>query len=141
MVKQAGGIPLEDGQCVAPLREAAAARRLETADAEHALRIADRIDVGSTVYADGRFYQCLDRVRMGGGGMEDVLLLARVRIPGCAEGPERLLISSVAELDAIERKGRAAIVTPGEPRAEPPCIPQPSPAPSDRRAGAALAMA
>lgn len=105
------------------------------------LRIADRMTAGSTVYAEGRFYRCVDRVGLGGNGMEDVVLLKRVRVDDCGITPDDLLVSSVTELDGIEREGRAAMVTPDDPRADPLGIPHLPPAPIDLGTATRLAMA
>lgn len=105
------------------------------------LRIADRMTAGSTVYVEGRFYHCVDRVRLGGNGMEDVVLLKRVRVADCGIARDDLLVSSVTELDGIEREGTAAIVTPNDPRADPLGIPHLPPAPNDLGTETRLAMA
>ncbi len=105
------------------------------------LRIADRMTAGSPVYVEGRFYRCVDRLRLGGNGMEDVVLLKRVRVADCGVARDDLLVSSVTELDGIEREGTAAMVTPDDPRADPLGIPHLPPAPSDLGTETRLAMA
>jgi hypothetical protein len=105
------------------------------------LQIADRVSPGATIYIDGRFYRCADRVRLGGDGLDDIIILARIRVARPAAGSDELLLTSVAGLDAIEREGRAAIVAQGEPRPDALGIPSISPSPTDLRSDAGLVLA
>lgn len=108
---------------------------------DHERQIADSVAPGVTIYIDGRFYRCADRVRLGGDGLDDIVILARVRVATLTASLEELSLTSVAELDAIEREGRAAIVARGGPRPDTLGIPLISPNPTDLRSEAGLVLA
>ncbi|MBX9860503.1 MAG: hypothetical protein K2Y20_13080 [Sphingomonas sp.] len=104
-------------------------------------QIADRLAPGVTIYVDGWFYRCADRVRLGGDGFDDLVILARIRMAASGAGSGELSLTSVAVLDAIEREGRAAIVAQGKPRRDAIGIPPSAPNPTNLRSNAGLVLA
>lgn len=100
--------------------KAAEARPLErhrsAADERHG--VVAGLNPGRTLYADGRFYLCLDRMALDADGMDDIFLLARIQIAETAAVTAPLLCCG-ASLHALERAGRAALMAADGPRPAP----------------------
>lgn len=99
-------------------------------------RFTEEVRSGTTICLDSRFYLCVDRLGLGGGGHDDILVL--VRIPLSKGVLSTLHRCSASNLDELARQGRAALVGGGGPRT-PRAAHSPRPKPAGP-APAAIAM-